>query len=211
MPHATVALVSVRAAKLRKLLVPIFWTLAMFLVGCRGVGTDANSPPPPPPSGDITQIKHIIILAQENRGFEHYFGAMRQYWADNGFPDRSFDGLPQFNPASGTAPLQGPVPTNPGCDPAFPAPGNDCKISANSPQVESFHMVSMCEENPSPSWNESHVDWNLKDPLSPTATLDGFVWTAVNEGGENVYLDSDGRGAMSFYDGNVLPYYYFRP
>ena len=86
MPVATVALVGTRTAKLRKLLIPMLGISIMFLAGCRGLGTDTNPPPPPPP-GDITQIKHIIILAQENRGFEHYFGAMRQYWAANGFPD----------------------------------------------------------------------------------------------------------------------------
>ncbi|MFY9559335.1 MAG: alkaline phosphatase family protein [Terriglobales bacterium] len=180
--------------------------LTMFLAGCRGLGNDTNSPPPP---GDIKQINHIIILAQENRGFDHYFGAMRQYWAANRYPDRSFDGLPQFNPASGPAPLQGPAPTNLGCDPAFPSPGNDCTINANSPQVESFHMVSMCEENPSPSWNESHVDWNLNDPLSPTAKLDGYVWTAAHDARSLGFFDVDGKRAMSYYDGTDLPYYYF--
>ncbi len=108
-------------------------------------------------------INHIIFMAQENRGFEHYFGEMREYWANNGFPDQSFNGLPQFNPTSGDAPLQGLPPANPGCDPADPPPA-DCTEDASSPQVTSFHMVSMCEENPSPSWNESHVDFNLKDP-----------------------------------------------
>ena len=44
-----------------------------------------------------TSINHIVFLAQENRSFDHYFGALRQYWAQNGYPDQSFDGLPQFN------------------------------------------------------------------------------------------------------------------
>ncbi len=47
-------------------------------------------------------LNHIIIFAQENRSLDHYFGAMRQYWSQNGIADQSFDGLPQFNPASGT-------------------------------------------------------------------------------------------------------------
>ena len=44
-----------------------------------------------------TSINHIIFIGQENRSFDHYFGALRQYWAQNGYPDQSFDGLPQFN------------------------------------------------------------------------------------------------------------------
>ncbi len=175
------------------------------LCGCRGLG---NSGGPPPPGG-LQKINHIIILAQENRGFEHYFGALRQYWAANGYPDRSFDGLPQFNPTSGAAPLQGPAPTNPGCDPAFPYPGNDCTVDASSPQVTSFHMISMCEENPSPSWDESHVDWNLSNPLSGSSTLDGFVWTAAHDARNLGFYDVNGLRAMSYYNGGDLPYYYF--
>jgi len=178
--------------------------LIAFLGGCRGLGTSSGTGNP-----GISQINHIIILGQENRGFDHYFGGMRQYWATNGFPDQSFDGLAQFNPASGAPPLQGPAPTNPGCDPAFPYPGSDCTVDANSPQVQSFHMISMCEENPSPSWNESHVDWNLNNPLSGTATVDGYVWTAAHDARGLGYFDVAGQRAMSYYDGGDLPYYYF--
>ena len=194
---------SVRVPK--KLLVPLVGLGVSLLAGCRGIGESA----PPPPPGDITKINHIIILAQENRGMDHYFGGLRQYWAANGYPDRSFDGLPQFNPASGQAPLLGPAPTNPGCDPAFPAPGNDCTLDASSPQVQSFHMMSMCEENPSPSWNESHVDWNVQNPLSATPTLDGYVKTAAHDARSLGFFDVDGLRAMSYYTGDDLPYYYF--
>jgi len=184
-------------------------TLLVVLAGCRGLG---NSPAGGPTGGGasgLQQVNHIIILAQENRGFEHYFGALRQYWAANGYPDQSFDGLPQFNPSSGAAPLLGPAPTNPGCDPAFPAPANDCTINSSSPMETSFQMVSMCEENPSPSWNESHVDWNFADPLSATPTLDGFVWTAAHDARSLNYFDVTGKRAMGYYDGTDLPYYYF--
>ena len=154
------------------------------------------------------QINHIIFMAQENRGFDHYFGDMRQYWAANGFQDQSFDGLPQFNPTSGAAPLQGAVPTNPGCDPASPVPA-DCKTDANSPRVASFHMISQCIENPSPSWNEDHVDWNLSDYVSPTPTLDGFVWTAGHDARNEGFTDVNGVRAMAYYDATDLPYYHF--
>ena len=153
-------------------------------------------------------INHIIILAQENRGFEHYFGEMRKYWADNGYPDQSYDGLPEFNPASGAPPLQGPIPTNPGCDPAFPPPA-DCTEDGNSPEIQSFSMVSMCEENPSPSWNESHADFNLNDPESGTPTLDGYVHTAAHDARALGFYDTDGLRAMSYYTSDDLPFYYF--
>jgi len=180
------------------------------LASCRGLVAGNPQTTPSTPAG-IQSINHIILMSQENRSFDHYFGSMRQYWAANGFADESFDGLPQFNPATGTTPLQGPVPAIPGCDPAFAFPPNDCMHTNNSPMVASFHMVSMCEENPSPSWNEDHVDWNLNDPLSATPTLDGYVVTAAHDAITNQppFSDTKGIRAMSYYNGDDLPYYYF--
>jgi phospholipase C len=186
--------------------------LIIALSSCRGLASGTTSAPPPGPAPQgINQINHIVLMAQENRGFDHYFGAMRQYWAANNIPDQSFDGLPQFNPATGIAPLQGPIATNPGCDTAFPFPGFDCKIDSNSPTVASLHMISMCEENPSPSWNESHRDRNRVNPFSANATLDGLVWTAAHDARaiQPPFMDTNGIRAMTYYDGGDLPYYYF--
>jgi len=170
--------------------------LMIALSGCRGLV--ANDP-----VSNLQSINHIIFMAQENRGFDHYFGAMRQYWAQAGYPDQLFDGLPQFNPSPG------PLPSNPGCDPAFPFPPNDCVIDGNSPAVESFHMISVCVENPSPSWNEDHADWNVRNPVSSTAALNGFVWTAAHDARSSGLTDVDGKRAMGYYDASDLPYYYF--
>ncbi len=152
-------------------------------------------------------INHIIFMMQENRSLDHYFGAMREYWAANGIPDQPFDGLPQFNNPSQ------PAATSPGCDPALsePFPPNDCHTSVNSPPVASFHMLSQCVENPSPSWNESHVDWNMNSPVSGTATMDGWVRTAGHDArtGTPLFNDINGIRAMGYYDGTDLPYYYF--
>ena len=107
----------------------------------------AGNPSPPPPATLSNSVNHIVFLAQENRSFDHYFGALREYWAKNGYPDQSFDGLPQFDPASGASPLNAPAPKNPGCDPTVPAPA-DCVFDASNP-VTSFHLVTQCAENPS--------------------------------------------------------------
>ncbi len=191
--------------------IPAIWLrlvvgLTVLWSGCRGLTGD-----PAAQNASLQSINHIIFMAQENRGFDHYFGAMRQYWAANGIPDQAFDGLVQFNPTTGPAPLHGPAPTNPGCDPAFAFPPNDCTIDANSPRVGSFSMISMCVENPSPSWNEDHADWNLHNPLSSTPALDGYVWTAAHDARTNQppFTDVDGLRAMGYYDGTDLPYYYF--
>ena len=63
----------------------------------------------------LNLLNHIVFLAQENRSFDHYFGALREYWAQNGYPDQPIDGLPQFNPG-------GQPPSIPGCNPADPPP-----------------------------------------------------------------------------------------
>lgn len=156
-----------------------------------------------PPS--LQSINHIVFLAQENRAFDHYFGALREYWAQNGIPDQAFDGLPQFNIPAGAAP------SNPGCDPTQPPPA-DCKYDLTH-LIPSYHLPTQCIENPSPSWNESHVDWSFNDPTassSSTAALDGFVWTAAHDARNTPgYMDVDGVRAMGYYDGTDLNYYYF--
>ena len=158
----------------------------------------------------VNVLNHIIFMAQENRSLDNYFGELRSYWKANGFADRSFDGLPQFNPTSGLAPLYGPPPTNPGCDPAFPPP-NDCIVDSASPQQASYHLITQCTENTSPSWNEAHQDWDLNDPYSGTATLDGYVWTAAHDA-RNMspqFYDTNGIRALGYYDNTDLNYYYY--
>jgi phospholipase C len=157
----------------------------------------------------LNRINHIIFLAQENRSFDHYFGQLRRYWRQNGYPDRSFDGLPQFNPKSGASPLYGPPPTNPGCDSAYPPP-KDCMVDSSSPNIGSFHLLTQCTENTSPSWNEAHVDWDLNDPVgNDAATLNGFVYSAAHDARANNFHDKQGRRAMGYYDDTDLNYYYF--
>ena len=157
----------------------------------------------------LSKLNHIIFFAQENRSFDHYFGEMRQYWVDNGYSNDSFDGLPQFNPSSGPLPHYGPPPTNPGCDPKYPPP-DQCTIDSNSPKVESYQLITQCIENPSPSWNEAHVDWNYYAQTGKeAANLDGFVYTAGHDARVLDYYDKDGISAMGYYDGTDLNYYYF--
>lgn len=158
----------------------------------------------------VNVLNHIIFMAQENRGLDHYFGALREYWAANKFSDQSFDGLPQFNPASGIAPFYKPPPTNPGCDSAYPPP-NDCIVDSNSPKVASYHLITQCIENPSPSWNEGHVDWNLSNPVSTTPALDGYVYTGAHDARNNnpPFYDTNGIRSMGYYDGTQLNYYYY--
>src|SRR5438477_8146773 len=185
---------------------------------CKGTGTictvTVNSNLAATATFNVNQtvkvLNHIIFMAQENRSLDHYFGALREYWVQNKFSNISFDGLPQFNPTSGTAPLYGPPPTNPGCDPNYPPP-NDCVEDSNSPKVASYQLVTQCIENPSPSWNEGHVDWNLANPISSTPTLDGYVYTGAHDARNNnpPFYDTNGIRSMGYYNGTDLNYYYY--
>src|SRR5882724_2481717 len=65
--------------------------------GCSGT----NNPCPVSVSGNtatataafgasLQSINHVIFLAQENRSFDSYFGAMHGYWLGAGVPDQPF-------------------------------------------------------------------------------------------------------------------------
>jgi phospholipase C len=154
-------------------------------------------------------INHIILFAQENRSLDHYFGAMQQYWAQNGYGTngQTFDGLPQFNPTPGAAPQV------PGCDPTQLPPAT-CLVDP-SIQIQSFHLASVCMENQSPFWNEAHNQWDYADPTGSNPNdlanppLDGFVFTAAYDARSNGFMDVQGVRAMGYYDGPDLNYYYF--
>jgi phospholipase C len=181
----------------------LFCSLACLVVlislsGCGGVsgGSSAVAPsasPTPTPVAVATatlenSVNHIIILAQENRSFDHYFGHLMQYWQKNGYPQATngttLDGMPDNASNVGDPPAGGgPAPT-----------------------ITAFPLNTMCVENPSPSWNESHVDFNRHDSISTTFVGDGFAETAGHEGPIN---DVTGSRAMGFYTGDNLNYYYF--
>jgi phospholipase C len=182
------------------------------------------------PGGTLQSLNHIIFFAQENRSFDHYFGYMRQYWANQGIPDQSFDGLPQFNPTTGQAPLQGPIPTVPGCDPAYPFipgdPANNvpaqntaCIIDTNSPAIPSFHSQSVCTEEISPFWNEARDDWNVNFlyPSTINPLMNGFVKAAGDDArqyswsyNDDSYVnDTNGYRGMEYFTDQDLNFYYY--
>ena len=171
-------------------LVVVLFAWMLVLCGCQGL---VNTPASTSVSNNgIKSINHIIFMAQENRSFDNYFGQLPAYWAANGYPAQQLDGLPAgaSNPAyNGT--------TIPG-----------------STTVNAFHVATECVDNLSPSWNESHEDWNLQFPTSSTALNNGFVYNAaqfaINSGGvAGGYTDIQGQRAMGYYDWTDLNYYYF--
>lgn len=133
-------------------------------------------------SATFQSINHIVFLLQENRSFDHYFGHINEY--------RQSVGL--------GADVNG-TPAN-ASNPTFDETGT----------ITPFHLNSMCVENPSPSWDESHVDFNLHTPISSVWMGDGFVHTAAHFSMTTPgATDVEGRRVMGYYDSNDLPFYAF--
>src|ERR1700722_10957302 len=92
--------------EMRKVLCPLVCFVCLLsLSGCGGVSaggpTGSTPTPTPTPTANATlqnSVNHIIILSQENRSFDHYFGHLMQYWQKNGFPQATngttLDGMP---------------------------------------------------------------------------------------------------------------------
>jgi len=59
--------------------------------------------------------------------------------------------------------------------------------------------------------NESHMDWNLNNPYSATATLDGFVWTTGHDSRNISHLTTTPTAFrdMGYYTQADLNYYYY--
>jgi len=152
--------------------------LLVALCGCRGLtaGSTTGSNP------GLQSVNHIIIMAQENRSFDTYFGQLPAYWQANGFPSQQFDGMPAN-----------------ASNPNYSGTGT----------VAAFHVATECTENLTPSWDESHLDWNLQNPTSSTPTMDGFVYNAAKFAMDSGYYDTAGIRAMGYYNATDLNYYYF--
>jgi len=159
----------------------------LMLCGCQGLQNGTTTTPPTPPATLQTSVNHIIFMAQENRSFDTYFGQLPAYWAANGYPSQTFDGMP-----AGAG--------NPSFD--------------GTTMVPAYHVQTECIQNLSPSWNESHVDWNRTSPTSPTSTMDGYVYNAAvyamnAPADEAPIYDTAGIRSMGYYDDSDLNYYYY--
>jgi phospholipase C len=88
-------------------------------------------------SGDPNQIKHVILMTQENRTLDNYFGMFDTYRAMEGL-NGTFDGLPKDAQGNFTVAIPDHV-------------GN---------LIKPYHLQTPCNENVPPSWNQSHTDVN---------------------------------------------------
>src|SRR4051812_30511756 len=183
------------------------------LIGCAGVrggsgsgttpapggGTPPPLPPPPPPSATLkTSVNHIIMMMQENRSFDHYFGHLNDYRAKQGLPT-DVDDLTKVTVK--------PLPTwcsySPGsCD------------AGNSPSsIAPFRMKTGCIEDLSSSWQEAHNDVNLHSPNEGSwgnpPPMNGFAAMSGGFADHTGANDKPGKRSMGYYTGDDLPFYYW--
>ncbi|MBV9670364.1 MAG: hypothetical protein JOZ43_05350, partial [Acidobacteriales bacterium] len=131
-----------------------------------------------------SSVKHIIFLLQENHSFDNYFGKLGIYRANDPFTGQSYgqvsdvDGIP--NDSAFTIKDHSGKPLNP------------------------HHLKTLCVDNTSPSWDESHVDVDKQS--NGSYKMDGFAnGTASSMGAK---YDPAGRRSMGYYDWTDFPYYY---
>src|SRR4051812_15261635 len=161
----------------------------VYLPGCGGGSSSSNNnndngnggQPGSNNPGNINAINHVVFMLQENRSFDNYFGKLNDYRAGKGLgPD--VDGLPADA-------------SNPSWD--------------NTTSIHSFHWNSVCHEEVSPGWRESHRQFNRQDPASSVGLNNGFVYSAANYSRDTGGADVEGLRAMGYYDASQLNYYYF--
>lgn len=168
---------------MNKVAVGAIVVLAVALISCGAISHSTPRTASATGSADLSAINHIIYMMQENQSFDHYFGQLNDY--------RQSQGL--------------------GAD-ADVTPANASQSSYDdSTSFRPFHMNSMCVEDLSSFWNESHNDWNHLAPTSATPLMDGFANSAGGNSRHSALggFDINGRRVMGYYDVTDLPYYYF--
>ncbi|MCW2493058.1 MAG: putative phospholipase precursor [Frankiales bacterium] len=129
------------------------------VVGAALPAIDAQASATPPVKsrryGDIRDIKHVVILMQENRSFDHYFGSLKGV---RGFGDRATitlpGGLPVFQQP--TTPPGTPVTTT-----QYPWHLSDAPASAYPAghQPPSSEVGAQGYGGTSHSWDDQHGAW----------------------------------------------------
>jgi phospholipase C len=173
--------------------------MAVVLSGCN-MNNSSTTPPPTTKTKSPSPLQHIILLAEENRSFDHYFGKLNDYRSAAPYHlPREVNGLPDD---CSSANSNWTVP----CSAMNKSPN---PAGAPTTPVYAFHLKTACIDGLSPDWIASHWDFNAENPSSNTPAMDGFVLSAASAALANGEADVAGIRAMGFYTGADLPYHYW--
>jgi phospholipase C len=137
----------------------------------------------------ISEIKHVVVLMQENRSFDHYFGAMPGV---RGFSDPTAITL-----SNGNSVFHQPIPTvaPPNGPPAFNPDGYLLPFHADTHSTSAQALPST-----SHNWLPQHDSWD-------NGAMDGFVTARLNKS-----IDSfDGAAAeysMAYFKRHDIPFHW---
>ena len=105
---------------------------------------------------DLSQVKHLVFLMQENRSFDHYFGT---FPGARGFKDPTAIRLPTGRPV-----FQQPDPANPD---GYLEPWHMSTVTTGAARVPSL----------SHDWRDQHASWNQ-------GAMDGWMLTHIASDGD---------------------------
>ncbi len=175
----------------KQALLALLLITSIVLNGCRGLvaGGTTTTGGGTTVTADLKSINHIVYMLQENRTFDNYFSNLNAYRAGKGL--------------SADADVAPAAASNPTFD--------------GTSTVQRFKLDTVCIENVSPAWNETHVQMNRQYQFQPASqitsfTMDGFVYTAAKYARDQTnppFIDTEGHRTMGYYTENELPYYYF--
>ncbi len=164
------------------------------LTGCGGItaatendtrqpsATPTPTPTPTPAPSLQSSVNHVIIMMQENRSFDSYFGKMTEYRASQGIPGTVDDLDSGKFSNSGIAAYHS---------------GSVCMENLSPDWAEMRHEVNL------------HHPTSIVPGDAKTMPMDGFVNTAAGLATFYGFLDTAGKRAMGYYTEHELNYYYF--
>ncbi|HEX6453532.1 MAG TPA: alkaline phosphatase family protein [Trebonia sp.] len=133
-------------------------------------------------SASLSDIKHVVILMQENRSFDHYFGTLSGV---RGFSDPNV----LANSKGGTVFDQYGYQPGVGVDAGgYTQPFN----LQNNPPAENGYDTNDIDH----SWGGQHASWN-------NGAMDSFITSHLNTDG-----DANGPVTMGYFTRSELPFYH---
>ncbi|WP_329128679.1 phospholipase C, phosphocholine-specific [Streptomyces sp. NBC_01476] len=154
-------------------------------IGVSAPAAEAEPAHKPKPHGDIRDIKRVVILMQENRSFDHYYGSLRGV---RGFGDRSAITLP-----GGLSVFEQPTSTPglPVTATQFPWRLSDAPVSAYPAghQPPSSEVGAQNYGGTDHSWESQHTAWY------------GGLMNAW-------YVSKGGPTTLGYLDRRDLPFHY---
>ena len=172
-------------------------SMAAVAIGCGGSSGPGASPSASPTPRGLSNLKHVIIVIQENHSFDNYFGVL-PYAGSTAY----FTAANPYHTPSGSDGCEASDST---CVDALTCSGTTPESCSNfnyvgaTSTVPTTHTTDYCPGTPNHDWAPMHQKANFCDPNSPDPLNNGFA---------EVDAGHSSRIPMTYYNEEDLPYYY---